>query len=91
MTFVSVNQAGKGRLVPELILETDADFERNAKAQVRIQMRKELILKLAAINPKSKYPQFKNVDSPIKLLKMDIIKKLKHHTRIEKIINYVLN
>jgi uncharacterized protein (TIGR00369 family) len=42
MTFVSVNENGKGREVPKLLLETEHDCQKNLEARIRIDMRNKL-------------------------------------------------
>ncbi len=42
LTFVSIGSDGKGRVVPELILESEEDLIRYNRAQLRLQKRLEL-------------------------------------------------
>ena len=42
MTFVAVDENGKGRTVPELVLECELDYLNNSNAKLRIEMRKKL-------------------------------------------------
>lgn len=52
MTFVSINENGKGREVPELILENAEDYIRHQRAQIRIDVRSELKKRLELVKIK---------------------------------------
>jgi acyl-CoA hydrolase len=63
MTFVAVNDDGKGKIVPELILETHEDLVRYQRAQIRIKMRGELKKELEELHLKSETIITKNTSN----------------------------
>jgi uncharacterized protein (TIGR00369 family) len=53
MTFVAVDENGKGKLVPQLILENDVDRLANSNARLRIEARINLLERLKQNNLES--------------------------------------
>lgn len=69
LTFVSVGADGKGRVVPELILESEEDLIRYNKAQLRLQQRAELKRLLGEVKAEDyRVPHRNEVESKITTL-----------------------
>jgi len=88
LTFVAVNASGKGKIVPELKLETHEDFTRNSKANIRIQARKHLREKLLEV---SQTPNSITMDNSVKsAAKKFLYQKLKKYGANENWLRLIL-